>query len=254
MAKTLSSGARLALYETLDSTNAEARRRAAAGERGPLWIVAIEQIAGYGRRGAPWKQSAGDVAATLLFAPAAPVETLGQLSFVAALAVAETIADLARRARVELKWPNDVLLGGGKIAGILLELIDATAGAPLVALGVGVNIVSRPEADYPTARLIDALMGEPSPSPQDVVARLDAAVDQWLRRWRGEGFSPVRSAWLEKAVGLGGEITVRLPGETIEGVFRDLDPTGALVLECEGRRRLISAGAVFPARAPRQGA
>ncbi|HPE32049.1 MAG TPA: hypothetical protein PLV61_12720, partial [Parvularculaceae bacterium] len=114
MRERFSSGAALALFETLDSTSLEARRRADAGARGPIWILALEQTAGYGRRGSGWEQAPGDVAATFLFDPGAPVEKLGQLSFVAALAVANAVRRFAPRAPISLKWPNDVLVGGGK--------------------------------------------------------------------------------------------------------------------------------------------
>ncbi|MEX0644329.1 MAG: biotin--[acetyl-CoA-carboxylase] ligase [Parvularculaceae bacterium] len=253
MSGLFSSGASLVLYQRLDSTNLEAKRRAADGVRGPMWIVAEEQTQGYGRRGAPWVQSAGDVAATYLFDPRAKAETLGQLSFVAGLAVADTIAHFAPRAPLTLKWPNDVLLDGGKISGILLELVSAAGGNPLVALGVGVNIVSKPAtADYPTARLIDHLDVAP-PRPTEFLRELDASLARWVAQWREAGFAPIRKAWLEIAAGLGAKISVRLPTETIEAVFRDLDQSGALILDCAGTPRLVSAGAVFPAPAPNPG-
>lgn len=242
----LASGATISFFETLDSTSLEAKRRAADGARGPLWIITLEQTAGYGRRGSEWRQAAGDVAATFLFDPRARTEALGELSFVASLAVADAVARYAPHAALALKWPNDVLVDGGKIAGILLELIDQKAG-PLIALGIGVNIVSKPEGlDYPTARLIDHLGGAPAPPPKAFVIALDEAFERLIAAWRRDGFEPVRRAWLEKAARLGEKIRVRLPNEVIEGVFQDLDQTGALVLECDGVRRLISAGAVFP--------
>ncbi|MEQ1931202.1 MAG: biotin--[acetyl-CoA-carboxylase] ligase [Parvularculaceae bacterium] len=245
MKHAVASGAGLSYFETLDSTSAEARRRAEAGARGPLWIVALEQTSGYGRRGAAWESAAGDVAATLLFEPGASAEVLGQLSFVAGLAVAEALAGFATDADVTLKWPNDVLIDGGKIAGILLELIDSrSATAPLVALGVGVNVVSRPDnALYPTARLLDFL--EEAPPALDIVRRFDAAFDRRRRAWLREGFSPVREEFLARAARLGEQIRVQLPNETVEGVFRDIDPSGALVLECGGAERRISAGAIL---------
>lgn len=241
----LASGAALALFESLDSTSREAARRAAGGERGPLWIIALEQTSGYGRRGAEWTSGAGDVAATLLFEPKAPTESLGQLSFIAALAVADVVSALAPRAAIKLKWPNDVLADGGKIAGILLELIEGRAKAPpLVALGVGINVVAKPDGvQYPTARLLD-FAGE-APSAIDVVEALDAALDQWRGLWIREGFGPIRAAFLERAARLGERIRVQLPQETAEGVFRDIDPSGALVLECDGVERRISAGAIL---------
>lgn len=241
----LSSGANLIFFETLDSTSLEATRRADGGARGPLWVVAVEQTIGYGRRGSAWVQAAGDVAATFLFDPQAPRETLGQLSFVAALAGADALRRFAAKAPLSLKWPNDILVDGGKIAGLLLELIETPAG-PLVALGLGVNIVSKPEvADYPAARLIDWLEGAPAPAPKDFVKVFDEALAAWRGRWRGEGFAPVRAAWLEMAAKKGEKIRVRLPAETLEGVFADLDSTGALVLDCDGESRLISAGAII---------
>lgn len=253
MAARLSSGAAIEFYETLDSTSAEAKRRVAQGARGPLWIVALEQTAGYGRRGSAWKQAPGDVAATFLFDPRMAAERLGELSFVAALAAAEALAAAAPRTPFRLKWPNDILASGGKIAGLLLELVEAPGGGvgPLVAFGAGVNIVTKPEgADYPTARLLDFLGAAAPPSPADFVRGLDAALERWLQIWRGDGFSPIRAAWLENAAGIGEKIRVRLPVETVEGVFADLDQTGALVLDCETGRRLIAAGAVLPPARP----
>ncbi len=240
----MQSGAGLALFETLDSTSLEAKRRAAAGARGSQWIVALEQTAGYGRRGARWEQRTGDVAATLLFESTGPPETLGQLSFVAALAVADSLDGFAPNAPLALKWPNDVLAGGGKIAGVLLELIDAKP-RPLIAIGIGVNIVSKPDAVlYPTARVLD--FADQAPSPVEFVERLDGDLAHWMSIWTARGFNHIRSAWLAKAAGLGAPIRVQLPHETIDGVFLDLAQDGALVLDCEGKRRLIAAGAVLP--------
>lgn len=241
----LSSGARLEVFETLDSTSLEAKRRAAAGEAGPLWLVALRQTSGYGRRGARWEQREGDVAATLLFAPSAPAERLPQLSFVAALAVADAVARFAPKAPLSLKWPNDILAGDGKIAGILLELVGAPPVSSRVALGVGVNVVSAPAGlDYPAARLIDFM--ETPPSPSDFVAALDETLGAWSRRWEKDGFADIRSEWLARATGVGGRVRVRLPAETVEGVLIDLDSTGALILDCAGGRRVIAAGAVLP--------
>jgi hypothetical protein len=134
---------RIEVFPTLDSTSLEAKRRVALGEGGPLWIVALKQTAGYGRRGTEWLQEEGDIAATFLFRPEAPKERLPELSFVAALSVADAVRRFAPRADLSFKWPNDILAGGAKIAGLLLELVGE---APLVALGCGVNIVTAPRA------------------------------------------------------------------------------------------------------------
>lgn len=238
----LSSGVSVEVFESLDSTSLEAKRRQAAGANGPLWIIAKNQTAGYGRRSREWRQDAGDFAGTLLFCPKAKAENLGQLSFVTALAVAETMNALVKR-DVTIKWPNDVLINGGKAAGILLERIGPKA-QPLLAIGIGINVTSRPEGlPYPAARLIDHLAA--APSIEAIADSLDerfwTLTDLWLR----DGFAPIRSAWLARAGGLGRAITVRLPTEEISGIFDDLDETGALVLRFDGGKRIISTGEVF---------
>jgi BirA family biotin operon repressor/biotin-[acetyl-CoA-carboxylase] ligase len=245
MAGPLPSGARIEIFERLDSTSLEAKRRAEGGEAGPLWLRALQQTSGYGRRGAEWRQQEGDVAATFLFRPSAEPDALPQLSFVAALAVFDAIRRAAPKAPLALKWPNDVLADGGKIAGILLELVG---GPPArVALGVGVNVVTAPSGlDYPTARLLD--FSDAPPDPRAFVETLDEAFDAWRRSWEKEGFAPIREAWLARAEGRGKKIRVRLPVETVEGVFEDLDIAGALILSCDGVRRTIAAGAVLPQR------
>jgi BirA family biotin operon repressor/biotin-[acetyl-CoA-carboxylase] ligase len=244
MAVALASGARLEIFDSLDSTSLEAKRRAATGEAGPLWLLALRQTAGYGRRGAPWMQQEGDVAATFLFRETAPSESLPQLSFVAALAVGDAIRRYAPQADISLKWPNDVLAGRGKIAGILLELLGAPS---TIALGVGVNVVSSPQGlDYPAARLID--FAASPPHPRAFVETLDGTLTSWREIWRRQGFAPVRAEWLSRAEGLGRAIRVQLAGEIVEGVFKDLDLDGALILDCDGARRTIAAGAVLAPR------
>lgn len=237
---------RIEVFPTLDSTSLEAKRRASLGEAGPLWIIALKQTAGYGRRGATWEQSEGDVAATLLFRAEAPAERLPELSFVAALALADAAARYAPRAALSLKWPNDLLAGGAKIAGLLLELVGE---APLVALGVGLNVVSAPTGlAYPAARLIDFVEGAP-PSPRAFVETLDETFAFRRRQWREGGFAPIRADWLERAHGRGRPMRVETPAGVVEGVFEDLDLSGALILNSSGNRRVIAAGAVLaPAR------
>lgn len=242
----MASGARVEIFDAIDSTSLEAKRRAAAGEIGPLWIAAIRQTAGYGRLGAAWAQSEGDIAATFLFNDRTGFAALPQLSFVAALAVYDAIRRYAPTANISVKWPNDILVGGGKIAGLLLELLGS-AEAPVIAIGVGVNVVSAPEGlRYPTSRLLD-LTPDP-PQPPEFISTLDDALAHWRGIWTNSGFRPIREEWLRRAARRGESIRVRLAHETLEGVFADLDFDGALILECwEGRRRIV-AGAVLPAR------
>lgn len=246
MAVLLSSGARLEIFERLDSTSLEARRRAEAGRRDSVFILALEQTSGYGRRGTIWLQQPGDFAGTLLFEEDSPAERLGQLSFVAGLAAADAITGIAPGSDIRLKWPNDVLAGGGKIAGILIELFDARPGRPaLLGLGLGVNVVSKPEGvDYPAARLVDVVRGE-APKPAEFADAFDGALAAWRRLWRMEGFAPIRAAWLGRAAHLGQTITVRMADGEATGRFADLDQTGALVLHCGGLTKTIAAGAIL---------
>lgn len=234
---------RIEVFPTLDSTSLEAKRRSALGEAGPLWIVALKQTAGYGRRGSEWLQEEGDIAATFLYRAEAPADRLPQLSFVAALALVEAISRFAPRAPLALKWPNDVLANGAKIAGLLLEHVG---DAPLIALGAGVNIVSAPRGmAYPTARLLD-FMTEAPPAPRGFVEALDETFAFRRRQWAGEGFRPIRTDWLDRAAGRGQSMRVNTPGGVVEGVFEDLDLSGALILNSNGERRAVAAGAVLP--------
>jgi len=245
--KKLPSGAGQEIFETLDSTSAEARRRADAGDAGPVWIIALTQTAGYGRRGRSWEQQAGDFAGTLLFKPDGDAGALGQLSFVVSLALAATLDEYLPEDRIALKWPNDVLIDGGKAAGILLENLDGK-----LAIGAGVNIVTAPEAmPYRVARLVDHV-GQP-PAPPALGARLDHHFWNFYREWRDHGFAGIRASWLARAAGIGDEIIVRLPHDAYEGVFETIDETGALILRSGEGRRTIAAGDVFFARPQHKG-
>lgn len=247
MNRILPSGARLEIVEELDSTSLEAKRRIAAGETGPLWICARRQTAGYGRRGSSWMQQEGDLAATLAFAPGAPADRLPQISFVAALALADAIDDLAPGARVRLKWPNDVLVNGAKIAGVLLELETGPDGRAMVCLGIGVNIVSAPTGlDYAATRLADVASGRgPPPSAERLLEKFDAALARRLRQWTGQGFEATRADWLARAAGLGAEARVRVAEEDFFGRIAGIAADGALLLDRPDGRMSVAAGSLF---------
>jgi len=226
-------------YEELDSTNSEARRLAEKGEPGPLWISTARQTAGRGRRGRAWEAAPGNLAATLLIRPRVPQAALGQLSFVAALAVAEAASHFAPSAVISVKWPNDVLAEGKKLAGLLLE-----GGADWLAIGVGINLAGFPEGtDFPATAL--AQLGIAPPSSEEALTVLAARFAHWYDAWMKTGFDTIREAWLARAAGLGKPIRARLPNETREGVFEGIDQTGALLLNEQGRLRSIAAGEVF---------
>ena len=229
-------GYRLVRHAEIDSTNSEARRLAEAGGRGPVWITADRQTAGRGRRGRAWEQGAGNLAATLLIHPTGE---FAQLSFAAALSVADMAEAFAPIAAITVKWPNDVLADGKKLAGILLE-----SGPGWLAIGIGVNLVSHPEGtEFPATSL--AQLGIAPPSSQDALALLAARFTHWYDAWMNNGFETLRAAWLARAGGLGLPIRARLPHETRHGVFEGIDATGALLLNEQGQVHAITAGEVF---------
>lgn len=247
---TLPQGYSLRAFAEIDSTNEEARRLGDAGETGPIWVVAERQTAGRGRRGRHWVSPAGNFMGTLFLRPQATPRKAAELSFVAAVAVheaVETFLPPPLRPGLKLKWPNDLLHDRKKLAGILLES-SGIAGGELawLAIGMGVNLVHHPEnVEYPATSL--AALGVTGVTPMAALEALASAFDRRLRQWRDvQGFAAIREAWLARAAGLGGPITVRLADETIEGTFSGLAPDGALELRlASGEVRHISAGDVF---------
>ena len=232
--------------EEVDSTNAEARRRAEAGDHGPRWITAMRQTAGRGRRGRSWETGAGNLAATYLAHTAKPPAEAAQVSFVAALAVADLAVAYVPAGLVSLKWPNDPMIGGRKTAGILVESGAHPAGGLWLAVGCGVNLATPPDAAERPATAFAAHMRAPPPAPLDALAVLAEAFERWRGLWEQLGFAPIAEAWTARAHGLGETCTARLPGETIEGVAEGLDGDGALRLRTgTGAIRRITAGDVF---------
>ncbi len=239
----------LIVFDDLDSTSAEARRRALAGEAGPVWLMARRQSAGHGRRGRAWRTGADNLAATFLLTLDASPSRAAQLGFVAALAVAELADAYVPPPLVQLKWPNDVLIAGRKVAGVLIESGPSPSGGLWVSVGIGVNLVSSPsDVEFPAIALADCLSGEiVQPPGQDAaMERLSASFDRHLTHWIEQGFEPIRQAWLERAAGLGQACRARLARRTLEGVAEGLDADGALLLRLPGREiARITAGDVF---------
>jgi BirA family biotin operon repressor/biotin-[acetyl-CoA-carboxylase] ligase len=226
---------------TVGSTNDEARRLAEADAPEGTWVVADEQTGGRGRRGRAWASPPGNLYSSLLLRPPGPMTALTALSFVAAVAVGEALLTLQSTLPVAYKWPNDVLVGGRKICGILLE----SGGAPAwVVVGIGLNVAHHPDdLERPATSL--AAAGLPI-SVDAAMAALGRTLENTYLRWRELGFEPVRQAWLARAVGVGAPIVVRLPDREIAGRFAALDNDGALLLDlADGRRLRIDAGDVF---------
>jgi BirA family biotin operon repressor/biotin-[acetyl-CoA-carboxylase] ligase len=233
-------------FEALDSTSAEARRRAEAGASGPVWIAAGRQTAGHGRRGRAWESPIGNLAASLMLVTDLPPAEAAQISFVAALAASDLVRTFVDRAKVEVKWPNDVMIGDEKCAGILVESGKAPDGRLWLAVGIGINLARPPEISERPATALARHMAGPPPEPVHVVEDLARAFDVWLEVWRSSGFSAIGRAWTERAYRLGEGCTARLPTETVTGTAEGLDDDGALRLRLpDGSIRRITAGDVF---------
>lgn len=240
---------RLILRETVSSTNDEAKELARAGAAEGTIVCGLQQTAGRGRRGRCWSSPPGNLYASTILRPACTPPVAVQLAFVTALAVGEALSQLAPALpSIAYKWPNDVLAGGRKIGGILLESETGENGRlAYVIVGVGVNLASAPpNAEFPATSLSGE--GMLAPKPETALAAFVRHFDTWMRRWRQQGFSPVRDAWRASAFALGEPIQVRLETATLHGRFIDIDQQGELLLEVEGEQRRISAGDVFPAR------
>jgi BirA family biotin operon repressor/biotin-[acetyl-CoA-carboxylase] ligase len=232
-------GWRVDRLDTIDSTSEEARRRAVAGDPGRLWIVAEEQSAGRGRRGRSWLSPRGNLyASALLIDPCAPA-IAAQLGFVAGVALARAAEDLGAAAR--LKWPNDLVCGGAKCAGLLVEGVSLREKRFACVVGVGVNCHSAPEgAGYPTARLSD---GEGRPADrgalfQRLAIRFDEALEQWEK---GTAFEAIRALWLDHAAALGEVIRIENASGRREGTFEGLDPDGRLLFRGKSGIETIEA-------------
>lgn len=234
------------IFAEIDSTNEEARRLAHKGEAGPVWLLGLTQTDGRGRRGRAWTAPPGNLSATLLLRPDMTPAKAALLSFVACLAVADLLDACAPDADVALKWPNDALLNGGKVAGVLLESEGGAGGLSWLAVGIGVNLMHAPPAEPGAAFAPIAVSGVADPpDPETALDILAAAWDRWAEVYRTEGFAPIRAAFLARAARIGDIIEARLPAETIRGVFADLDEDGQLVLDTGNARRRISAADVF---------
>jgi BirA family biotin operon repressor/biotin-[acetyl-CoA-carboxylase] ligase len=233
--------------DRVDSTNDEARRMAEAGAKPGLVVLAGQQTSGRGRHGRAWASPAGNLYASVLLRVEGPLAASAQLSFVAGLALADALQRHAPDGiEPRLKWPNDVLIGGAKVAGILLESAKANGAAfASVVVGTGVNIVSSPcETPYPATSLAE--QGFAAITPRALLGAYLVALDRWLRRWREAGFAEVRASWCARGFGLGERIRLRLDREELLGRFVDVTPGGALLLDLEGGgRREIAAGDVF---------
>ncbi len=243
---TLPPGYALIALDEAGSTNDEARERAACGAPEGTVVWARVQRAGRGRRGRSWVSPPGNLYFSVILRPACEARSVAQLSFVAALAVLDLV-DGSLPGRARCKWPNDVLVDGGKVAGVLLESALGPGGrVDWVVLGIGVNLASHPgiEGPIPSTSLADA--GATTLAPEEALSSVLAALARGRQEWETQGFAAVRSAWLGRAHGLGGPVTVVNGERRLTGIFEGLDEGGALVLAQPGGEQLsIAAGDVL---------
>ena len=227
-------------FTAIDSTNLEARRLVDAGERRTLWIVADEQTGGRGRLGRKWQSPPGNLHATLLLPFDGPLTAVAQVGFAVALAVHDVVRLFAPGKNVCVKWPNDCLVDGGKVAGILCETLSHSPA--IIAIGCGINIGSMPEGlPYPAARLADADVAA-------VFAAYQMALDNRLTQWGdGTGFSAIAQDWQDRAIGIGEIVTIADGGKSHSGQLIGLADDGAMLIElATGPQRFYAGDVTIP--------
>ena len=260
--KARAAGYRLRGFDSIGSTNAEALAAASAGDPGGIWFVARQQTAGKGRRGRPWQSPHGNLAATLLIVPDTDPTLAATLGFVAGVALNQALSAILPKglvrigidgadgtsengpSRIALKWPNDVLADGAKLAGILLEAQKHDDGQHAVAIGLGINIVAAPTGlPYPATCLTD--LGVTQTAETVFEALSDAWVDVFGLWNDGRGVDDVLKQWRASAAGIGAPVAVNQNGDVLRGIFETIDAAGRLIVRADDDRRIaITAGDV----------
>jgi BirA family biotin operon repressor/biotin-[acetyl-CoA-carboxylase] ligase len=235
------------IFDELDSTILEARRRAERGDTGPVWLIARKQTAGRGRRGRAWISFEGNLFATYLFATTRPVSEIPLLGFATGIALAEAMDAFGVAAPVTLKWPNDVMINRGKVAGILLDSGALAHGGTWAALAFGVNVAVAPKAIDQAATSLRAELpaNTPVPSAMEFFTSLRPRLEIWAARLASEGFEPIRQTWMSRAHAVGEIARVRHGAEMLEGRILGLSPRGELELETSAGLRVIAAGEII---------
>jgi BirA family biotin operon repressor/biotin-[acetyl-CoA-carboxylase] ligase len=248
-------GYRLTAFDQIGSTNAEAMQRARAGEHGPMWFVTSEQTAGRGRRLRPWVAPRGNLAGSILEVIEVAPALAATLGFAAGLALEQALRKLSIEAALRmagsdgpnfsLKWPNDVLAGQSKLAGILLEAEAVVGGGLAVVVGIGINVVASPEGTPTPATSLRALGIDIS--AEEVFAALSDGWAEFRGVWdHGRGFGALRRLWLERAAGLGQAVAIKSGGTLIAGIFDTIDEQGCMIVRTsDGNLVPITAGDVY---------
>jgi BirA family transcriptional regulator, biotin operon repressor / biotin---[acetyl-CoA-carboxylase] ligase len=250
-----SAGYRLAAFDQIGSTNAEALLRARDGEVGPMWFVTSEQTAGRGRRHRAWIAPRGNLASSILEVIEISPSVAATLGFAAGLALETALQKVSVEASLRsagsdhmkfaLKWPNDVLAGRQKLAGILLEAEAVGDNRLAVVVGIGTNVVAAPEGTPTPATSLAALGVQIG--AEELFTALSDAWTEFRGIWdNGRGFGDIRKRWLERAAGLGERVAVQTGNSVIEGIFDTLDETGCMIVRApDGRRLPVTAGDVY---------
>jgi BirA family biotin operon repressor/biotin-[acetyl-CoA-carboxylase] ligase len=260
--KASAAGYRLTAFDTIGSTNTEAMAAAAAGDPGLVWFTTTEQTAGRGRRGRAWISSRGNLAASLLLVPNVDPAIAATLGFVAGIALNRALARVMpagtvkigidgadgrnadKAARIALKWPNDVLADGAKLAGILLEAQKLPDGQSAIVIGFGVNVVAKPtDLPYPATCLSEHDLA------LDAAAVFRALSDAWVECYElwdnGRGIADVLAVWRGFAAGLGAPVAVNRGGDIVRGIFETIDDSGRLIVRADDDTTIaITAGDV----------
>jgi BirA family biotin operon repressor/biotin-[acetyl-CoA-carboxylase] ligase len=253
--RAISAGYRLAAFESIGSTNAEAMSRARGGERGPMWFVTSEQTAGRGRRNRAWIAPRGNLASSILEVIEVSPSVAATLGFAAGIALETALRTVSDKAspgsagtehmQFSLKWPNDVLAGRQKLAGILLEAEAVADNRLAVVVGIGTNVVAAPEGTPTPATSLAALGIDVS--ADELFGALSDSWAEFRSVWdAGRGFGEIRRLWLERAAGLGQPVAVHTGASAVEGIFDTIDEAGCMVIRtADGTPVPISAGDVY---------
>lgn len=249
MAPSLPKGYRRIAFESVGSTNDEAKRFAAAGAAEGLIVTAGEQTAGRGRLGRAWASPPGNLYASFVVRPRVPLRQAAEIAFVAAVAAHDMAHEIAPSHDARCKWPNDLLVDGRKLAGILAEATARPDGeTDFIVVGFGINVAHHPaDSRWPatsltalgTADLADGV------SADGVLGVLATAFARWRRTWEAEGFDAIRTAWSARSFAIGKPMALNVGQAEIKGGFAGIDRSGGLLLDvAEGRRETISYGEV----------
>ena len=255
--KAVSRSYRLIGFDTVGSTSSEAARAAEGGDAGDVWFAALKQTEGRGRRGRPWDTAHGNLAASLLIVPDADPAVTATLGFVAGVALSRALSEVLPRGTVKidgadatdgliaLKWPNDVLADGAKLAGILLEARKRPNGELAVVIGFGVNVVAAPTGlPYPATSIAELGV---EVSAEIIFAALSDCWVECYEAWdNGRGVAEILAQWRDSAAGIGSQVAVDRGGDIVRGIFETIDDAGRLIVRANDNQRVaITAGDVL---------